>query len=292
MKNSHIILLDVGGTFVKSSLGIAGKGAVEGTFASTPISSDGTAEEIAASFREAISGQMERAEAEGISISTVSVVMPGPFDYKGNGVFLMKHKFAAVYGKTFREVLGDAITPETRLVFAHDVNGALMGALMLYPELGKGNVAISTLGTGLGFAHAIDGVVQESATGSPAVDIWNAPYNGSILEDFVSRRAILRFYAEQGGILADGEDVKEIADKAREGDEKALEAFRQAGLHYAAGAKDVLGRLKIRHLLFAGQIAKSFDLMEKEIVEGLGGEIKVSVVDDIQGTVLTGIASL
>ena len=70
---------------MKSSLGIAGKGAVEGTFASTPISSDGTAEEIAASFREAVSGQMERAEAEGISISTVSVVMPGPFDYKGNG---------------------------------------------------------------------------------------------------------------------------------------------------------------------------------------------------------------
>lgn len=287
-----MILLDVGGTFVKSSLGIAGKGAVEGTFASTPISSDGSAEEIAAAFRAAVAGQMERAAACGACIKTVSVVMPGPFDYKNGGVFLMKHKFEAVYGKTFREILGDVITPETRLVFAHDVNGALTGALMLHPELKEGNVAMSTLGTGLGFAYAKDGVVQESPMGSPAVDLWNAPYEGGILEDFVARRAILRFYSEQGGILAEGEDVKEIADKAREGDARALEAFCSAGRHYAAGAGDVIERLEIRHLLFAGQIAKSFDLMEKEIRDGLGKDLKVSVVDDIQGTVLAGIASL
>ena len=287
-----MILLDVGGTFVKSSLGIAGKGAVEGTFASTPMSSDGSAEEIAAAFRAAVASQMERAAACGACIKTVSVVMPGPFDYKNGGVFLMKHKFEAVYGKTFREILGDVITPETRLVFAHDVNGVLTGALMLHPELKEGNVAMSTLGTGLGFAYAKDGVVQESPMGSPAVDIWNAPYEGGILEDFVARRAILRFYSEQGGILAEGEDVKEIADKAREGDGKALEAFRSAGRHYAAGARDVIERLEIRHLLFAGQIAKSFDLMEKEIRDGLGKDLKVSVVDDIQGTVLAGIASL
>ena len=287
-----MILLDVGGTFVKSSLGIAGKGAVEGTFASTPMSSDGSAEEIAAAFRAAVAGQMERAAACGACIKTVSVVMPGPFDYKNGGVFLMKHKFEAVYGKTFREILGDVITPETRLVFAHDVNGALTGALMLHPELKEGNVAMSTLGTGLGFAYAKDGVVQESPMGSPAVDLWNAPYEGGILEDFVARRAILRFYSEQGGILAEGEDVKEIADKAREGDARALEAFRSAGRHYAAGAGDVIERLEIRHLLFAGQIAKSFDLMEKEIRDGLGKDLKVSVVDDIQGTVLAGIASL
>lgn len=287
-----MILLDVGGTFVKSSLGIAGKGAVEGTFDSTPMSSDGSAEEIAESFRTAVAGQLERAAANDAHIETVSVVMPGPFDYKNGGVFLMKHKFAAVYGKTFREILGDVITPETRLVFAHDVNGALMGALMLHPELREGNIAFSTLGTGLGFAHAKDGVIQESPMGSPATDLWDAPYNGGILEDFVSRRAILRFFAERGGVLAEGEDVKEISEKARKGDEKALEAFRCAGRHFAAGAKDVLERLQISHILFAGQIAKSFDLMEKEVTEGLGNNIKVSVVDDIQGTVLVGIASL
>ena len=50
--------------------------------------------------------------------------------------------------------------------------------------------------------------------------------------------------------------------------------------------------LGVTDLLFAGQIAKSFDLMEDEIKNGLGESVNVSVVDDIQGTVLVGIASL
>ena len=289
--NNRIILLDVGGTFVKSSLGIAGQGAVEGTFDSTPMSSDGAAEEIEASFRAAVAGQMGRAAESGCTVDAVCVVMPGPFNYK-EGIFLMKHKFASVYGRSFRDILGEVIGPQVRLAFAHDVNGALNGALTLRPELKEGVVAMSTLGTGLGFAYAVDGVVMESETGSPARNLWNAPYGEGILEDYVSRRAILRAYAELGGMLADGEDVKEIADKARGGDEKALEAFRSAGRHYVAGAKDMIMELGITNLLFAGQIAKSFDLMEDEIKNGLGESVNVSVVDDIQGTVLVGIASL
>ena len=108
----------------------------------------------------------------------------------------------------------------------------------------------------------------------------------------MSRRAILRVYAELGGTLAEGEDVKEIADKARGGDAKAREAFRSAGRHYVAGAKDLIMELGVTDLLFAGQIAKSFDLMEDEIKNGLGDAVDVSVLDDIQGTVLVGIASL
>ena len=204
----------------------------------------------------------------------------------------MKHKFASVYGRTFREVLGDVIGTDMRLAFAHDVNGALTGALTINPELKKGTVAMSTLGTGLGFSYAKDGIVQESVTGSPARDLWDVPYEGGILEDYISRRAIIRFYSELGGTLAEGEDVKEISEKARKGDEKALEAFRSAGRHYVAGAKGLIEELGISHLLFAGQIARSFDLMEGVIREGLGEGVKVSVVDDIQGTVLVGIASL
>lgn len=289
--NSRIVLLDVGGTFVKSSLGIAGQGAVEGTFAATPISSDGSAEEIETSFREAVSVQVRRACEAGLSIEAVCAALPGPFDY-AEGIFLMKHKFASVYGRSFRDILGDVIGPEVRLAFVHDVNGALLGALTADPAFRKGNVAISTFGTGLGFAYAVDGVIQESPAGSPAVNLWNAPYEGGILEDYISRRAILRFYEETGGVIEEGEDVKEVAAKARKGDRNALEAFRTAGRHYAAGARETLERLEIRHLFFGGQIARSFDLMEEEIRKGLPEKVQISVLDDIQGTVLIGITSL
>ncbi len=289
--NSRIVLLDVGGTFVKSSLGITGEGAVEGTFENIPISSDGSAEEIEASFREAVAVQIRRACEAGLSIEAVCAALPGPFNY-AEGIFMMKHKFASVYGRSFREILGDVIGPEVRLAFVHDVNGALLGALTADENFRKGNVALSTFGTGLGFAYAVDGVVQKSPTGSPAVNLWNAPYEGGILEDFVSRRSILRFYAETGGVLESGEDVKEIAQKARKGDRKAAEAFRIVGRHYAAGAREILERLEIRHLFFGGQIARSFDLMEEEIRKGLPETVQISVLDDIQGTVLIGITSL
>ena len=291
MKNSRIILLDVGGTFVKSSLGIACKGAVEETFEYTPISSDGSAEEISSAFRSAVSGQMDKAKAAGYEISAVCVAIPGPFDYH-EGIFMMKHKFAAVYGKSFREILGDTITAETRLAFVHDVNGVLLGALTSIPGLKEGNVAITTFGTGLGFAYSMNGKIMESDNGSPEKGLWDLPYMGTILEEYVSRRAILRFYAGLGGELGEGEDVKEISLRAREGDEKALEAFRTAGRHYAEGAKELIDSLNIRHILFAGQIAKSFDLMENAIREGLGEAVELTVLEDIQGTVLTGIASL
>lgn len=291
MKNNRIVLLDVGGTFVKSSLGVAGKGALEGTFMSTPISSDGTAEEITEAFREAVSGQIRRAAEEGFVIDAVCAAIPGPFNYK-EGIFLMKHKFAAVYGVSFREILGDVITPETRMAFAHDVNGALLGAVTSDPSLKTGVVAMITLGTGLGFAHAIDGKVQESELGSPARNIWNQPYGDSILEDCASRRAILRFYKENGGLLAEGEDVKEISMRARAGEQAAAEAFRTAGRHLAAGAAEVVKELNVRYILFGGQISRSFDLMEEEVRKGLGENVEICVSPDIQGMVLIGAASL
>ena len=290
-KSSRIVLLDVGGTFVKSSLGIAGKGPVQGTFMSTPISSNGTAEEITEAFRNAVSCQVKRAAEEGDQVEAVCAALPGPFDYE-NGIFLMKHKFAAVYGVSFREILGDIITPDTRLAFVHDVNGALLGALTVDASLKEGNVAMVTLGTGLGFTYAVDGEIQKSETGSPAAGLWNAPYMGGILEEYVSRRGILRLYAQQGGVLAEGEDVKEVSLRARNGEEAAIQAFSLTGSHLAAGASQLIAELGIRKIIFGGQISRSFDLIQKSLCEGLPENVEVMVSSDIEGLVLVGAAAL
>ena len=289
--NINLILLDVGGTFIKAALGFTRKGAAEGTFTSTPISSDGSEEDIKNAFREAVGGQLRQAEEKGLNIEAICVAIPGPFDYN-KGIFQMKHKFAAVYGMSFRDILGDVISSQVRLAFVHDVNGALLGALTSVPTLQEGTVALATFGTGLGFSYAVDGNIQIGNDGSPATSLWNRPYEGGILEDYVSRRGILRTYASLGGILKDGEDVKEIADLARQGDEKALEAFKETGRHFAQGTENLIRELGITNLLFAGQIARSFDLMEEEIRNGLGDEVQLAVLGDIQGTVLIGVSSL
>ena len=258
----HKISLDVGGTFIKCSDG-----------RKVPIDSDGSREAIAAAIREAV-GPVDALEAVGVCI-------PGPFDYR-EGIFLMKHKFAAVYGESFRSLAG--LPEEVRLGFVHDVVAPLQGLLRLHPSLRQGRVALVTLGTGLGFCYAVDGQIQLNERLSPAVPLYNRPFGGGILEDFVSRRGILHAY----GVPVEG-DVKEIADRARRGEPRAVEAFLSAGRAFAEGAGALLRELGVGTVFFGGQIAKSFDLM-RPAAEPLLDGITLIVAEDFAEAALQGAA--
>lgn len=274
------ISLDVGGTFVKCSDG-----------RKVPIDSDGSREAIAAALREAV-GPLEGLESVGVCI-------PGPFDYR-EGIFLMKHKFAAVYGERFADLVLGSAAPVARdsasspasfqalespsFHFIHDVNAPLQGLLRLHPEVQKGRVALVTLGTGLGFSYAIDGEVQMNEQLSPARSLYNVPFRDGVLEDYVSRRAILKAY----GKPAEG-DVKEISDRARAGEPDAVEAFLEAGRAFAEGAGPLLRELGITNVWFGGQIAKSFDLM-RPAAEALLPGIDLRVADDFEEAALQGAA--
>ncbi|MBQ9194733.1 MAG: ROK family protein, partial [Bacteroidales bacterium] len=124
------ILLDIGGTFIKCS-----------DSRQFPISSEGSREGIVTAIRRAI-GPMDVLEGIGVAI-------PGPFDFR-SGIFLMEHKFSAVYGESFRELV--RIPDSISIRFMHDVNAALQGNIRLLDLYGQ-NVALVTLGTGLGFSY-------------------------------------------------------------------------------------------------------------------------------------------
>ena len=272
------ILFDVGGTFLKSSLGIRGIGPIEDTFASVPMPSAGSAAEIVDSIRESVRIQTENAAKLGMKVTDLAADVPGPFDYS-SGRFLMKHKFAAVYGMSFYDILGEDLP----MTFMHDVNCALLGHIVSDPSLRTGNVALVTLGTGLGFSYANGGKIAKNADGGPAESLWNQPYRDGILEDAVSRRGIIAAYGGSEGI-----DVKEISERARKGDTAARAAFESAGKSFAEGAAPLLKRLEIGHLVFAGQISRSFDLIRPGIGDAL--QCAISVSPDIQGAVFKGLA--
>lgn len=271
------ILFDVGGTFLKSSLGIRGMGPVDDTFASVPMPSAGSAAEIIDAIRESLRIQTENAANLGMRVADIAADVPGPFDYD-SGRFLMKHKFAAVYGMSFSDIIGDDIP----MHFMHDVNCALLGHIVADPDLRTGNVALVTLGTGLGFAYATGGKIARAEDGSPAESLWNLPYRDGILEDAVSRRGIIAAYEGSEGL-----DVKEISERARKGDAAARAAFEAAGRSFAEGAAPLLKRLGITRLVFSGQISRSFDLIRPGIGDALQCEISVS--PDIQGAVMKGL---
>ena len=249
----RIVLLDVGGTFIKCNDG-----------RSVPVDSDGSRESIAASFREAV----------GENAVGVGIAMPGPFDYE-KGIFLMKHKFAAVYGESFRDVAG--IPAGVPVGYIHDVNAALRGALEADPSLKEGTVAMITLGTGLGLAVAENGRIATNEQGSPKYNLWNLPYGDSILEEYISRRGIRKRYKD-GSV-----DVKELSAKARRGNIDAAAAFRNAGADLSYGAQPLLEKLGVSKVLFGGQIARSLDLFQLDF-----GDIAIVYCKDFSGAVMRG----
>ncbi|MBQ2026847.1 MAG: ROK family protein, partial [Alistipes sp.] len=197
MNNRCFLLLDVGGTFVKSVVATLQGELLPYTESSVPINSNGTREEIEHSFATVVANGRTMAEYNGYLLAGVGIAFPGPFDYN-TVISYMKHKFAAlneVSVKDFFHSLLD-IGEDMPVVFMHDVTAAVRGEMEFGAAKGFKNVAVVTLGTGLGFAHTQNGEIQYSAMGSPLVSIYNRPYRDGVLEDYASKRGFLRSYSE------------------------------------------------------------------------------------------------
>lgn len=269
------LLLDVGGTFIKCSDG-----------REIPIDSGGSREDICKSLRSAV-GEIHAGDK-------VAVAIPGKFDYE-RGIFLMMHKFASVYGEKFSDIVlsGSGLTEsDVEFRYIHDVNCMLLGEVSEGAAKGLGNTALVTLGTGLGFSMYVDGRVLENDMKSPLVSIYARPYRDGILEDFASKRGILDGYLRRKGIDNKTLTVKEIADRAREGDRAAAATFEEAASILGEVLSPILAEYGIRCLLFGGQISRSFDLMRPALMRALHGVPqlgKVSPVSDFSNATFNGL---
>lgn len=270
--NSCRLLLDIGGTFTKSVVADSGGELLPGSEYSHPMPSDGTRDEICDSLRATVARGAAFAVRHGLQMAGIGVAVPGPFDY-AHGIPRMTHKFQAVNGVSLADMLRElpGVGPGMPLAFVHDVNAVLLGELARGNARGFRNAAVVTLGTGLGFACALDGEVQYSPLGSPRISIYNRPCRDGILEDWVSKRGFLRTYAELTGRADLALTVADLGRMAGEGDAAARETFAAVGGILAGSLADLLAELRIGCLLFGGQISRSFALLEPALREGLRG---------------------
>ena len=261
------LFLDVGGTFIKCSDGRC-----------VPSCSGGTREQIEAALRQAV-GRPE-------GLAGIGVAIPGPFDFR-NGIFRMEHKFAAVKGMAFSALAG--IPADLPVKYMHDVHAALAGAMH---ALGlSGNTALVTMGTGLGFGFASEGIIQANEKGSPARNLYDIPCAGGILEDIVSARGIRSAYARICGDT--GASALQVAQRALAGDQAALEAFSIVGTALGEHLAPVVEELRIDTLLFGGQVARSFSLMERPVRNALDGIPSLHSIAMLpEGSVFQGLATL
>ena len=264
MSNKCFLLLDVGGTFVKSVVATLDGELLPDTETSAPIDSDGTRAEIEHSFATVVASGNAKVVERGCELAGVGVAFPGPFDYN-TGISYMTHKFAALEKVSVKDLFHSfpEIGAEKPVVFMHDVTAAVLGELKFGAAQGYNNVAVVTLGTGLGFSHTQNGEIQFSPLGSPSLSLYNRPYREGNLEDYASKRGFLRSYAEVRG-EANPEDltVAMIGGKCGEGDKEALQSFYNVGDILATELKPLLEDLNIECLLFGGQISRSFAYFE------------------------------
>ena len=242
----NLLVLDIGGTFIKYGVADEGGELLPGSVGQTPSH----AEDRAEAFMDALRNILRQAAAFG-PLKRASACIAGPFDFDG-GVSLMRHKFQALYGVCLRPPFEEAGLPVT---FLHDSTAFMLGEYHFGSLAGAKNACCVMLGTGLGFAWEKEGRVCVDESQSPALALWKSLYLDGIAEDYVSTRAIQQRYGKKA-------PVKEIAEEARKGNIKAMEAFSSAGLHLSAILRAVIKKLGCERFALGGQIAKSADLLD------------------------------
>lgn len=219
-----ILALDAGGTSIKLAL-VGGGGEPAGVTEYT-FESD-SQEAILDTFRRALASGREEAKGVGLQIAHIGIACPGPFDFR-RGVSQMTHKWAGIRGIPLLPVVAEVLEG-TPVSFLHDSTAFMLGEAFGGAARDAQNPAGVMLGTGIGYAFMRRRRVCLDDTLSPLVRLWRLPYRDGIVEDYVSRRAIRKRYADKTGGDAEPPDVREIAGRAAAGEAEALAALHETG---------------------------------------------------------------
>jgi glucokinase len=221
---NHVLVYDVGGSHISAAVCDRQTYALRGlSRAPLPAAQEtvpGAGHFSAASFGRLIHTLGESAAQSGhLSLSAIAgadLAMPGPFDYE-NGISQMRHKLPTLFGIDLKTGLAARFGWQPSQVrFVNDAAAFLLGEMGAGAAKGSSRAVGVTLGTGIGCAFGLhEGHGAHILTGGPGIppggEIWNLPYNGATVEDFVSTRFLREHYQILTGVEA---EVSAIADAA------------------------------------------------------------------------------
>jgi len=198
-------------------------------------------------------------EAEAGCGSAVGAMLavPGPFDLEA-GISLMRHKLSFLYGVSLRDAMAGSFGWQPGQVhFLNDAAAFLLGEVGAGAARGFDRAVGITLGTGVGSAFVVNGRLIAQGSGiPPSGEIWNLPYEGGIVEDYVSSRAIGRRYEELTGCTR---DVAGLAAAAQH-DAVAEQVFVEFGAHLGRVLDTRLAGFSSEVIVVGGGISKSAHL--------------------------------
>jgi predicted NBD/HSP70 family sugar kinase len=198
--------------------------------------------------------------------------VPGPFDYAaGIALFEGVAKFESLYGVDMSKVLMDGLpSGPARVTFLNDAHAYLLGEWTAGAARGHDRAVGITLGSGVGSAFLSRGsLVGDGPTVPPCGWVHLLTIAGQPLEDTVSRRAIMARYADTIGSPSPRIDVREIAQRARDGDPVARRTFDRAFTALGRALGPFLVSFQATVLVVGGSISGAWDLIAEPIRNGI-----------------------
>ncbi len=204
----------------------------------------------------------------------LGVAVPGPFDYEG-GISLVRHKLRELHGIDLRRELAAALGFEPASIrFLNDAAAFVLGESWVGAARGHRRVVGITLGTGLGSAFLDAGrIVEEGPDVPPGGALHLVSFRGAPVERTVSRQALLERCGADGSV-----DVREIADRARQGDGGAREAFRDYATALGEFLAPWLSAFRPSCVVVGGSIARAWDLIAPDLGQHLAGIAGLEVI--------------
>lgn len=299
--NEYIIAFDVGGIFIKSAV-LNGEGEMlPDSFAIIPSKSNESKEEIIEHLFLNIKYQSNRILDKNIKIRGVGFAFPGPFDYE-KGISYIKgvDKFDQLYGINLREELMDKMkkdpsfhskTSEDFLIlFDNDANLFALGEQLVGKGQNFNKVIYMTIGAGTGSAFMEKGQLIKNQDNVPKDGwIYKEPFGDSIVNDYISRKGILRL-AEEMDVVLEDEQVITLAEMAKNNDEKAKKIFHAFGNYIGQALNPYIKSFSPEAIILGGQIAKSKPYFIGGIYETISN--KTVIIEHSENTSLSTFAGV
>ncbi|XID92361.1 ROK family protein [Paenibacillaceae bacterium WGS1546] len=299
----YTIVFDIGGLFIKSAVMNALGKLVPDSYMVYPAKSKESKEALLLHFVELIKQQTNRIMDKTYRIDGIGYAFPGPFDYE-EGISYIRgvDKFDEIYGVNLRDELSARLaneswfagkrSPDFHIVFENDANLFALGEYAVGKAGAYEKALCLTIGTGAGSAFLEGGELVKYRQDVPEHGwIYNQPFGDSIVDDYVSKRGIVRLMREAG--LDDGLDVKNVAEMAHAGDEKAIGVFHRFGDTVGEMLLPFIRSFRPDAVIIGGQIVKSKDLFLDRVREALSEcEIALEATDDTSLSAFAGVSIL
>jgi glucokinase len=287
------ILLDIGGTTVKSCLAVItenNKHAAIKCFQKEILDAEGSAESILTILSHILERKFNEARVRGIDVISIGMSVPGPFDCK-HGVSLMRHKLRSIYKINLKEELKIRLNlqEDFPFKFLYDSIAFLLGESFYGAAKNYNRIIGIILGTGIGSAFMVNKKIVFKGRGIPQKGIYCMEYEGGTVEEKIYRKTMIDRYKNIVDSKKIDLDIEDIYYSATNGDPNSRLVFQEFGERLGRVLEPIAREFRAECIVFGGGVSKSYEFFKIPLREHL---ISVSGLQRVYVSTLGDLSTL